>query len=115
MLLDLSRHRVGVGKLGALRMPPVVDGAIELSPVHSLRRRSQECGFEECHLNLRMTGLTEEVACRNRVAAGQPVHPVLVPFPWSSGFHLVAPLGTDPRDLSFFLNGLEANTLHAQL
>ena len=115
MLLDLSRHRVGVGKVGALRMPPVVEGAIELSPVHSLPRRSQECGFEEYHLILRMTDLHEEVACRNRVAAGQPVHPVRVKFPLSSGFHRGAPLWTDPRDLSCCLNGLEANTRHAQL
>src|SRR5215831_10595064 len=90
MLLDLSRHRVEVGKVWTLSAPLVEDPAIDLSPVHALRRSSQECGFEECHLILRMTGLHEEVTCRNRVAGGQPVHPVLVPFPLSSGFHLGA-------------------------
>src|SRR5215831_18208365 len=69
------------------RMPLFIDGAINLSPVQSLRRRSQECGFEEYHLILGMLGLQEEVAGRNRVTAGQPVHPVLVPVPLSSGLH----------------------------
>ena len=115
MLLDLSRHLVEVGKVWTPSAPLVADPAIELLPVHSLRRRSQECGFEEYHLILRMTDLHEEVAGRNRVAAGQPVHPVLVQFPLSSGFHRGAPLWTDPRDLSCCLNGLDANTCHAQL
>src|SRR5215469_1595303 len=111
MLLDLSRHRVGVGKKWAQSMPLVVDPAIELLPVHSLRPRSQECGFEEYHLILRMTGLHEKVAGRNRVAAGQPVHPVLVPVPLSSGVHLGC---AGPPVLSFRLSLVDASTLYPQ-
>jgi hypothetical protein len=40
---------------------------------------------------------------------------VLVQFPLSAGFHIGAPLWTDPRNLSCCLTGLDANTRHAQL
>src|SRR5215831_2734897 len=59
ILLDLSRHRLEVGKMGAPLLPLFVDGAIDLTPVHPVRRSSQECCSDESDLILGMTAPNE--------------------------------------------------------
>src|SRR5262249_42204181 len=76
--LNLSRHRVEVGKMWPTRMPLFVDGAVELAPVHPGRGSLQEYSFEDDHLIFGMTDLKVGVVSRNCVAASQPVHQLFV-------------------------------------